>query len=411
MIDYSFPRGTEKVFRKFHKFDAVNNNNKIWQLTAVLRSDGQYNVKYEFGRVRENSKLQSVSKVQSHTQVHSKMDEQVRKDGYTPLELEVESAVVAKNVTLTGRVGEIVRLILDEANIGISQYLATNIDRLSSGQIMTARDIVTAISLARTVKEKRDLVSAFYSTIPTQLPAKIDIDELVQQFNADQQRERLAQLGAAVQFTAASNQGSIRDLIGADIEYLPETDEAYQWALDSAKANTDKSRNNGDPCNHKIVIQAVYKILIPKERNRFENSKRGKSVIKRLTHGTWNENVAHILRDDGLLIEKSKSGIFGHGIYGASYMGKSCDFTKSFGQHAPRMMFLADFAVGNAYVAPTIHKYQAPPSGYDSVWAKRQETERGYGRKIYQDEHIVYHNEQCTITHLVVGSWRRQNEY
>jgi poly [ADP-ribose] polymerase len=85
-------------------------------------------------------------------------------------------------------------------------------------------------------------------------------------------------------------------------------------------------------------------------------------------------------------------------VYGATNSTKSLNYSVGYwggrrSNYKNNFLFLADFAMGNIYNTDS-SKPNGPPSGYDSIWAKK-------GRSLYNDELIVYSLPQCTLKYLV----------
>ena len=385
------------VTRKWLKTDLEKNTNKYWGFTAEELPNGLLNVKFGWGRVKENGDYSGVRvKVISKSELESKILEQETKDGYVEIDYG-QSAVLdynGKTVSdISGRVATLVQLLMEQANRSIYKYLNASLDSISLRVLNSADDILSLMDKNGVTAE---LLQSFYQTIPTKLPARIYIQELMREFDISEQRNRIAQMRGAVKYNNRSGQ-SLVDLIGAEIEEVSPHEDDYKWVV--KKSN---ERDPNDPVNHKIVVTDVYRVRIPEERKSFTET--GIGNVTRLFHGTSIGNVAHILRG-GLKTEHSRYGLFGKGIYGADYMGKSCIYTDRI-SNAPNLMLVCDFALGNQMIASgEMTRIDKSPNGYDSVFAKKGHTNYN-GRKVHQNEFIVYKNNQVTVTHIVVGRWQ-----
>jgi hypothetical protein len=92
--------------------------------------------------------------------------------------------------------------------------------------------------------------------------------------------------------------------------------------------------------------------------------------------------------------------MFGPGINVANVASKSAQYCRG-RSGSPRMMFLADVAVGTMYMAPeAASTTRTAPKGYHAVWGKAHHT-RSWGGTLAHDEVIVYRQEQQTLRYLV----------
>jgi hypothetical protein len=242
-------------------------------------------------------------------------------------------------------------------------------------------------------------VQAFYNAVPTQLPARIDREQVVLDFckQLDEQEDRLNQLEAAIATLAVQQrtpQASLYDALGADIALLPQNDARYGRIADYI-ART---------CVHgyKVTIRDIFTVNIAVEREAFERNRRGTSQVSLLFHGTASQNVWHILRS-GLVCPRvpSHGRMFGDGIYFANRCTKSANYCSVSRRGVPHLLFLADVAIGKPFVASdAMSGINAAPRGYDSVWGKAGYT-RSWGSKLQFDEHIVYSTAQQSLRYLV----------
>jgi len=108
----------------------------------------------------------------------------------------------------------------------------------------------------------------------------------------------------------------------------------------------------------------------------FDANTFGANRMLRLTHGTNNANVRHILHErgagSGLRLPRSYTDgwMFDPGIYFANVASKSAQYCRGSSKH-PHMMFLADVAVGEMYLVPTdMGNTREAPKRHHSVWGK-----------------------------------------
>lgn len=156
----------------------------------------------------------------------------------------------------------------------------------------------------------------------------------------------------------------------------------------------------------------TIKIENDKTKQAFDDFVAKNNGIKRelLWHGSPNKNWWSIAVN-GLDLKHSRNGMFGVGLYFAPKSGKSAGYmsTGSYwrgGNDNSGYLALFDVAVGKSYM-PTATNSWSPSEAlrklkdkgnYDCVWAK--EGNNG-GFHLYNDEVIVYRNEQQTIKYLV----------
>lgn len=374
------------ILRKFIYFDPDANSNKYYQVQATPLSNGSYNVVYSWGRVKaDGSYAQSQKERHTLSQIEAKVAEKLRK-GYVEIELARQGGT---NTFGDPTLDTTVNFILAAARLGIASYLGTSIDQISVSQIERAQGYLDAARTAG-LAQKRECITEYYRTIPTQLPARIDLDSLVSGFDIDEQAQRLAQIKSAILTNQASSSGlhTTTEVLGAELSMTPRTDPIWDWAKSEFKR-----RSNNDPYNWHADVREIVSVKIPSERKRFKTDN-----VSRMFHGTDNENVAHILRD-GLMVERCGYGTFGRGLYFADYYGKSADYTTK-SRLVPSMMLVCDVSLGKQYVANSSHE-PLPPAGYDSVWGKMNHTRLG-GRSLHQNEFIVYSNDRVTITHIII---------
>ncbi len=425
--------GAPDTRRKFQLTEFGDNHNKWWQVETWDLGGGKVRMRATWGRV--GSAPQSRDKICREAEVERTIAEK-RAKGYQELDLHTppvvtETTSAAPVVAPTPRkVVELLDIIFKEAGERIASYLATSVDALSQAQIARGRDLLDEATRHyqtwRQSTSRADFVTlvesvtSYYNTIPTQLPRNLRdqrvLEEVVTGFCQDfgEQETRLNQLEAALATYAARTTGAAAshdpyDLLGARIDLLPEEDEAYEKIVDYLSAT---ARHGYD-----IRVRDIFEITIPSERAAFETNTFGAKRVLRLTHGTNNANVRHILHErgagSGLRLPRSYTNgwMFGPGIYFANVASKSAQYCRG-GARYPRMMFLADVAVGKMYLAPTdMGAAREAPKRHHSVWGKAHHT-KSWGGKLAYDEFIVYRQEhvyrqeQQTLRYLVTWDAR-----
>ncbi|HWE62891.1 MAG TPA: WGR domain-containing protein, partial [Chloroflexota bacterium] len=383
------------IRRKFQLTEFGDNHNKFWQIEVWELDGSSVHLRTTWGRV--GAAAQSNDKRVRMAQVERLIQEKEAK-GYRELDLHTPQIAAVASPTqvapvMPRQVRDLLQLIFTEAGERIASYLAVSVDTLSQTQIQRGRDLIdqtaqrfqrwqhgrAAVDFAAVV----DSVKDYYNTIPTQLPQKLRdpgvLEAVVMHFCQDfaEQETRLDQLEAALATAAATTpSGSAApdpyQLLGARINLLPQRDETYARIIDFLSTT---SRHG-----YSIGVREIFEIEVPSERKAYEANTFGANLVLRLTHGTNNANVRHILHErgtgSGLRLPRSLTNgwMFGPGIYFANMASKSAQYCR--GRHGqPRMLFLADVAVGDMYVAPrALGDMRVPPKGCHSVWGRANHT-------------------------------------
>ncbi len=381
------------LYRKFQFTDLAGNNNKWWEIKHF--ADGTMTTTW--GRVGTAGQ----SKTFPHTsggRVNEKIYEKLDK-GYVEVELHKPAQVQAAPApgiapTADPYVQGFVNYIMQEAGQHIKTYLAVGVDALSVNQLQKGRIMLTQIQAYGPVTGRVDQslvqrVESYLNTIPTKLPARIDIHDVVMNFLNDlhEQEDRLNQLEAALaSYQAASDpqQATVQTALGGvNISTLAQNSAAYATIADYI-ARTSGGRRK---------IHNIFGVEIPKERIAFDNETFGKHSVASLFHGTRNPNVHHILRS-GLIIPgtAANGSRFGRGIYFANMAKRSLNYCGGNGNL--NVLFINDVALGTpAVMKGDDSSLRQAPNGYHSVWGK--ESYSG------MDEFIVFKPSQQTIRAIV----------
>ena len=315
-----------------------------------------------------------------------------------------------------------VRMLMDILTHSSSQhiktYLASNIDEISFSQLRKAQDKIEEISKAYHVSDYKLVeqgVLDYFRIIPTQLPSKPNVSQLVeafvQQFSSqpdpiktkglkslsEPQEDRLNQMMSALanrtitgtQAVSNSPKDDIAEqfrLLGTDILHLDTLSETYKGIEAYVRRTL--------PGTH---IEAIFQVRVPIERAAFESAYKDVGNVYPLFHGTNTANGIHILKT-GLIIPRSHANgsRFGRGIYFADRAQRSYSYTQS-NRAGFNLMFITDVALGNMYKSNTTlaSNVSRAPKGYNSVWGHG--TYSGAG-----DEYIVYQTNQQTLQAIVL---------
>jgi poly [ADP-ribose] polymerase len=414
------PARTPDSRRKFQLTEFGENHNKWWQIEVWNLGAATLHLRTTWGRV--GAAPQSKDKICTEVEVRRVIQEKQAK-GYQELDLHAPPVVTTTAAAPAAppqprKVVELLDMIFAEAGQRIASYLAVTVDALSQAQIQRGRDLLEQTTRQHQVWRRSqaradfatlvESVKAYYNAIPTQLPRNLRdtqvMEGVVLSFCQDlgEQETRLNQLEAALATYKASTPGgatsSPYDLLGARIGLLPEKDRIYGQIVDFL----GKTSRHG----YAIRVRDVFEIEVPSERAAFERNTFGSHRVLRLTHGTNNANVRHILHEhgagSGLRLPRSYTNgwMFGPGIYFANVASKSAQYCRSRSGY-PNMMFLADVALGEMYMAPTdMSGTRAAPQGYHSVWGKAHHT-KSWGGALAYDEFIVYRQEQQSLRYLI----------
>jgi predicted DNA-binding WGR domain protein len=403
--------------RMFQLTDLRDNHNKFYMVELWISSDGsseQVRFRATWGRV--GARPQVSEKVVSRREVERHVKEKLQK-GYRPVAIHrperTESGTEDDEAVppLDAKVVQLVDWIFAEAGEHIRSYLAVPVEALGQAQVDEGRRLLALaqeldaryrrnpLRPKRTLAALTEAVEAYYNAIPTKLPAKMDIEQIVLEFGKQlsDQEDRLSQLEAAIATSNAQRQQpslSQYATLGAEITPLPTEDETYQ----AIAAYITGTQVHG----YRLAIRDIFDVCIPAEREAYQQNDRGIERRELLFHGTRNRNIRHILRS-GLICPKTPSNgrMLGNGIYLANRASKSTNYCSTSAPNVPRMLLVVEAALGNAYVAPHASGIGGPPSGYDSVWGKAGHTSIAGVYTLMNDEFVVYSACQQTVRYLV----------
>ena len=160
-----------------------------------------------------------------------------------------------------------------------------------------------------------------------------------------------------------------------------------------------KNRKHGYYTNS-YKIENIYKVSLGQEEKEF---RRDLSHQMELFHGTKISNLLSILKS-GLLMPKQSPGavtgyMFGKGLYFSDQSTKSLNYCDGmYWNNAKRQeriyLFIADIAMGN-YKVPSGATSKNPPKGYDSYWAKPNQS------GVQNNEMIIFNNNQIKLKYIL----------
>jgi poly [ADP-ribose] polymerase 2/3/4 len=241
------------------------------------------------------------------------------------------------------------------------------------------------------------IVSKYLRLIPQNIGMKFDVHRILPDVDAIRKQEDILQsLEASYKaITAPKNQKN----------QTTKTEQVFDVELDVLKDGKEIDRligwfNNGNHRTHgysNARIVNFFKVKIGDNWRSF-NNRLGNN--KEIWHGTGEGNLLSVLKT-GLKTSPPSTALitgkmFGHGHYGAIDSSKSLQYTFGrFGGSAGSSgwLMVGDFAMGNTYFIRSYGGHK--PHGYDSIWAKKENTGLRF------DELIVPSDNQVRIKYLL----------
>ncbi len=163
-----------------------------------------------------------------------------------------------------------------------------------------------------------------------------------------------------------------------------------------------RSQLNSRHVSAKLKLKAVYEMVNPDARARYEAKAKKVGNEMRLWHGTRACNLLSIFKS-GLIVPRSSNGnftisgrMFGDGLYFSDQSTKSLNYSYGYWGHGGYdtncFMFLCDVAMGKMYTPP--HSCDGKRAGYDSCFAQAQKS------GVQNNEMIVYDIDQASLRYL-----------
>lgn len=372
--------------RKFQLTNLDGNNNKFWQVEQWPQR-----TVFTWGRVGDAGQEKNDA-AWPEWRVDQKIAKKLAK-GYVELDLHKPAVVAPVAGSSDPKVDQLVRLIFEEANERIQTYLASSVNALSRNQLTQGRNLLREIIYLQqtptlNAPNLRRMVQTYFTMIPTILPRKIDPDQLVADFDVQEQDTRLNQLEAALASYTVQQTGVSQTVsLGCDLAPVPTSHNAYEHVFNLAMKTL---KGNGPR------IKDLYAVRIPDERKTYDAEAFGSDRVLDLFHGTANPNVRHILMQ-GLRLPRSAANGWrgGPGIYTSPAAWRSYQYTGSNRFNAPRMMFLCSVKVGKSWeMKGSDSSLRSAPVGFHSVLGTGSWSNRG-------DEYIVYRASQQTLRCII----------
>jgi poly [ADP-ribose] polymerase len=285
--------------------------------------------------------------------------------------------------------------------------LETPLGPITHSHINTARDVLNNLQAvagdgttnARDSdnRQVRDFNNEFFSLVPHDHGRQFTAGNmLLTDDSIEGKMDLLRAMEAALTVTNADNDSKDEGAkLPLNMTLLSSKDEVH---IEIAKRVRDTSKHN-DVRNW--TPGRVFAVNNTNETQQWHNPEPNGPVYD-LFHGSANANLLSIMLKGFYIPPTSASHVtgrmFGNGVYGASSASKSFRYSVGlWGGQRSRMktayMFVVQFGMGNVYETSGFATSGAP-RGYHSIHAKA-------GRRLVNDEFIVYDTRQAKITHLI----------
>lgn len=408
-------------------FDPKENKNKFYIIELQDLKDGNYCVCGTYGRVGANGQkfTKDFSNLMTAEKEYSSKLRSKKNKGYVEVTLATHSKGSSANKTtvdanyvdnvkvvstLEPEVTRLVSRLYEEANKAISVSLSgevgsSNSDplgNLSKESIETGRRILN--DLGRAINNNDDDSIEYYSTqyykfIPRQMPSNLRVDRswlLNTQDKLSRELDVLNLYEDSLRMLPAmlnNNVDSKYNALNCDISYVTDAK-----VLDYIRDKVEKSVASNH--NYKLRVKNVYTVNLKNEPE-FDSSC---GNVKHLFHGSRSCNLvgilsSHLKMPNSLPNVQKTGAMFGPGIYFANNSSKSYNYSSgSWGntrnKYTTAYLFVTEVALGNVKKVDDATYFRQAPSGYDSVMGCK-------GRNLYNDEFIVYRENQVRIKYLV----------
>jgi len=282
---------------------------------------------------------------------------------------------------------------------GISSPLGTlalpHIER--AGQVLN--DIRDSYSGSK--EGLKSLNDMYYSMIPHPFGAKIPSSAMIDNDERlMEESDLIDQLKATVKVTDTKKKDDKIPELDFSLSVL--THDSAEFQRVNKKFIDTRADCHRDLFNWKITnVFEMDNLKSTENYNNIEN--RYKDTVYEVFHGSSSANIMSIIVN-GLIIPRgaSNGSMLGRGIYGATASSKALGYSNNRwsgrNKRSEIYLFLAEFAMGRInYPTGSLNEC---PSGYDSVFAKKDET-KSWGGFLANDELVVYKLSQARLTHLI----------
>jgi poly [ADP-ribose] polymerase len=380
------------------------NNNKFYDMT-----EDNSQLRVEYGRVGVTKAVKMYPIFKWDSLYKAKI-----KKGYKDVTgYRLQTTGTDFTVISDGTIAAIVAELQALANRSVQRNYTVSSDAVTQAQIEEAQrllDLLVGIkwSKAQADKFNKNLLDLF-QIIPRRM-AKVQ-DHMVRPVDDKQHIGHLiateqatldvmkgqVHVNQAKQDNTAEDPTTILDAMGLSIQLTTPTD------VELIKKELGQIKNQ---------YKRSFCVINKRTQERFDKFRTGKKDNRKLFwHGSRNENWWSIL-DSGLILRPTNAVItgrmYGDGLYSADRARKSLGYTSIRGSYWAKgnaqkgFMGLFDVYLGNSYRAQKhepwmyslTHSKLQEKGSYDSLFAER-------GADLYNNEYIVYKEEQMTIRYLV----------
>jgi len=423
---------------KYIKSDHKMNNNKFWYITEF----DDCSIETHYGRVGDTGlktpkDFDSQAEATKFYDKKCKSKERPKSNGeiaYRKLNVvEDYSESLSGATTLKDVVVEDIKPTSPEVEKLIKYLTKVNIHTILSNTVMTYNDKTGLFSTPcgivkkETIKDARDLLKDLAYKVKKKDVQNSFYGELLNDYlmliPQDIGRKRIEPATFFSGLSDIRKQNDILDSLDASLQSLKtrpadaddsddteEREKVFSVELnvcsdgktfDYLNGKYKKSMNRSHQCSH-LKIKRVYEVQIDLMHNAFKNDGKDVGGIRNLWHGTRAANLLSILKG-GLIIPPTNAGhctgrMFGNGVYFSDQSTKALNYAYGYWGGGSTdnncFMFLAEVAMGNAYV-PSTYGSDFPKRGYDSTFAK------GGQSGVQNNEMIVYRTSQCNLRYLV----------
>lgn len=359
-----------------------------------------------------------------------------------PASLSITTPTLAQIIQIDPKVKWLVDWMSNTTKTSVDTWLDATIDMMSKAQIQKGRerlmrvnDYVSIVSgrviLPKSMNEREGLVKAinnYMKAIPTRMEGKTAeerINNFLDGLLDGRYEDQLNQLEIQVdQYIAQESQAQqqkqdtsqpkvdpssvLLQVIGADIERLPEGSQAYEnivkyLDVDYSWKGVGSRKYTSNGLGKKV--DSIFLVENKAVNANWMMNTVGKSNVMWLWHGTYNPNVQPITAQ-GLRVPRSKTNGWrlGPGIYLGDAALRSFEYTRPQHTRGTRIdnhpdqyttLFLVETAIGKfkTYTGDA-SSLRTAPAGFDSTYGTNSFANR--------DEFVVYNENQHRLRALVV---------
>lgn len=371
-----------KNFTYLTFFEANKNSNKFWSVEIT-----DTNIIYKWGRVGAEGQTKVCSKTNAElNKVSKKISEKITK-GYRKVE--------QKQTTVNFNSDNVSLFIKDlylQSKAYFENKAGEQYTNISETVIKKGREILTKLVGLTDNAEIRYYSTMYFKTVPHKLSHKISDDEWILDDIEKIDRENkllndYEQNVSVVNFDTNDMKFDMTEVTADEMNYI------------TNKVTTSVASNH----HYNLKVTRAFKVNqknAPKYDDTIGND-------THLFHGTRIENVLGILNSN-LKLPNTLSGVvktgamFGPGLYFANNSSKSANYSFGYWSGTNRnkgYLFVTKVALGNVYKVDSARYFTAAPNGYNSVMGVK-------GRNLYNNEFIVYNENQAKIEYIVeVEKW------